>query len=159
MSLRAARWSEKSGRCSQDCFLSDCPMISWTGFCPSSNELSLIKGGVAAPIICLRGRHPRNRLPCEDAKPTTGCRAVTALADKEMPCDVWNHNTAKEAKSYFRSRYHSAIRSTLNPMKALAQSRKERVDNIVTYCTHRITNGVAEGMNSKIKSIKRSIGG
>jgi hypothetical protein len=36
---------------------------------------------------------------------------------------------------------------------------KERIDNIVTYCTHGITNGVAEGIHSKIMSIKRRAGG
>jgi transposase len=36
---------------------------------------------------------------------------------------------------------------------------KERIDNIVTYCTHGITNGVGEGINSKIMSIKRRAGG
>lgn len=82
-----------------------------------------------------------------------------AWAYKEMLRDVWNHDTAKEAKSYFLSWYHRVIRTKLNPMKALAQSLKERVDNIVSYCTHRITNGVAEGMNSKIMSIKRRVGG
>jgi transposase len=30
---------------------------------------------------------------------------------------------------------------------------------VVSYCTHGITNSVAEGMNSKIMSIKRRVGG
>ena len=29
------------------------------------------------------------------------------------------------------------------------------MDNILTYCRHRITNGSAEGLNSKIMAIKR----
>lgn len=45
------------------------------------------------------------------------------------------------------------------PMKKLARSLKERIDNVVTYCTHGITNAVAEGINSKIMSIKRRAGG
>ena len=35
----------------------------------------------------------------------------------------------------------------------------ERLDNVLTYCKHPITNGVAEGLNSKIMSIKRRAGG
>jgi len=35
----------------------------------------------------------------------------------------------------------------------------ERLDNILTSCLHTVTNGVAEGLNSKIMSIKRSAGG
>ena len=32
---------------------------------------------------------------------------------------------------------------------------KRRIDNIVTFCKHPITQGVAEGLNSKITAIKR----
>jgi transposase len=45
------------------------------------------------------------------------------------------------------------------PMKKLARSLKERIDNIVTYFTHGITNALAEGINSKIISIQRRAGG
>ena len=51
------------------------------------------------------------------------------------------------------------FRTNMNPMKKLAKTLKERIDNIVTYCTHGITNGVAEGIDSKIMSIKRRAGG
>ena len=44
-------------------------------------------------------------------------------------------------------------------MKTLARTIKERLKNVVSYFTHGITNAVAEGMNSKIKSIKRRVGG
>ena len=32
---------------------------------------------------------------------------------------------------------------------------KARLTHVVNYCRHRITNAVAEGLNSKIMSIKR----
>ena len=35
----------------------------------------------------------------------------------------------------------------------------ERLDNVLTYCKQPITNGVTEGLNSKIISIKRRAGG
>jgi transposase len=41
----------------------------------------------------------------------------------------------------------------MGPMKKLASNLKERIDNIVTCCTHGITNVVAEGFNSKVMSI------
>jgi transposase len=34
-----------------------------------------------------------------------------------------------------------------------------RLTNAASYCTHRVTNSAAEGMNSKIMSIKRQVGG
>lgn len=36
---------------------------------------------------------------------------------------------------------------------------KRRLANVLTYCTHQITNAVAEGLNSKIMAIKRMAGG
>jgi len=36
---------------------------------------------------------------------------------------------------------------------------EEGLANVVSYCTHGITNAVAEGINSKIMAIKRRVGG
>jgi transposase len=36
---------------------------------------------------------------------------------------------------------------------------KERLQHVVSYCTHGITNTAADGLNSKIMSIKRRVGG
>ncbi|QEG22778.1 ISL3 family transposase [Mariniblastus fucicola] len=79
---------------------------------------------------------------------------------KEMLRDLWHHDTAKEAKEFFRWWYRKVIHSRLEPMKKIARTIKTRIDNIVSYCTFSgISNGVAEGINSKIQSIKRRVGG
>ena len=36
---------------------------------------------------------------------------------------------------------------------------KSRLTQVVSYCEHKITNAVAEGLNSKIMSIKRRAAG
>ena len=82
-----------------------------------------------------------------------------AWSYKELLRDLWAQETEGKAKSYFRDWYQRVIRTKMAPMKKLARSLKERIDNIVTYCTHGITNAVAEGINSKIMSIKRRAGG
>jgi transposase len=82
-----------------------------------------------------------------------------AWAYKEMLRDLWNHETAAEATAYFQDWYRRIIHTKLEPMKTVARTIKERLANVVSYCTHRITNAVAEGMNSKIMSIKRRVGG
>ena len=82
-----------------------------------------------------------------------------AWSYKELLRDLRAQETEGKAKSYFRDWYQRVIRTKMAPMKKLARSLKERIDNIVTYCTHGITNAVAEGINSKIMSIKRRAGG
>lgn len=82
-----------------------------------------------------------------------------AWAFKEMLRDLWGQDSAATATTYFNDWYKRVIHTNLEPMKRVARSIKERLANVVSYCTHRITNGVAEGMNSKIMSIKRRVGG
>jgi transposase len=82
-----------------------------------------------------------------------------AWAYKEMLRDLWRHPDAASATTYFQDWYRRVIHTKLKPMKKLARTIKERLRNVVSYCTHGITNAVAEGINSKIMSIKRRVGG
>ena len=82
-----------------------------------------------------------------------------AWALKETLRELWDAPDSTQATRYFSNWYRRAIRSQLVPMVKLARSLKDRLPNIVTYHTHRITNAVAEGINSKIMSIKRRVGG
>lgn len=82
-----------------------------------------------------------------------------AWAYKEMLRDLWHHDEAASATTYFKDWYRRVIHTKLEPMKKLARTIKERIENVVSYCTHGITNAVAEGLNSKIMSIKRRVGG
>ncbi len=82
-----------------------------------------------------------------------------AWAYKETLRDLWAHDTAAQATKFFKQWYRCVIHTKLNPMKKVARTIKDRLTNVVSYCTHRITNAVAEGMNSKIMSIKRRVGG
>jgi len=78
---------------------------------------------------------------------------------KELLRDLWDHDDAASATTYFKEWYQRVIHTKLEPMKKVARTIKERLANVVSYCTHEITNGVAEGINSKIMSIKRRVGG
>lgn len=82
-----------------------------------------------------------------------------AWAYKEMLRDLWHHEDAQAATAFFHDWYNRVIHTKLTPLKKVARTIKERLANVVSYCTHRITNAVAEGMNSKIMSIKRRVGG
>jgi transposase len=82
-----------------------------------------------------------------------------AWAYKEMLRDLWDHESATSARAYFQEWYRRVIHTKLEPMKKVARTIKERLQNVVSYCTHGITNAVAEGLNSKIMSIKRRVGG
>lgn len=82
-----------------------------------------------------------------------------AWAYKEMLRELWVHDTPAAATTYFKDWYKRVFHTKLEPPKKVARTIKERLINVVNYCTHGLTNAVAEGMNSKIMAIKRRVGG
>lgn len=82
-----------------------------------------------------------------------------AWAYKELLRDLWHHADAAAATQFFQQWYRRVIHTKLTPLKKVARTIKQRLANVVSYCTHGITNAVAEGLNSKIMSIKRRVGG
>lgn len=78
-----------------------------------------------------------------------------AWALKETLRGLWDYGTAAWAGKFFGRWFGWAKRSQLTPVKKVADMIKGRLENVISYCRHRITNGVAEGLNSKIMSVKR----
>lgn len=89
----------------------------------------------------------------------SGLETGKAWAFKELLRDLWNHATPAAASAYFNQWYRRVIHTKLEPMKRVARMIKKRLQNVVSYCQHGITNAVAEGINSKIMAIKRRVGG
>ncbi|MEE9533092.1 MAG: ISL3 family transposase [Acidimicrobiia bacterium] len=82
-----------------------------------------------------------------------------AWAIKESLRQLWDYVREGWARRFFRQWFWWATHSRLGPVRKVAHMLRKYLDNIVTYCRHRITNAVAEGLNSKIMSIKRRAGG
>jgi len=66
----------------------------------------------------------------------------------------WTYTYLGSARKFFDRWYGWAIRSRLAPIKKVARMLGRRLDNILTYLKHRITNAIAEGLNAKIQWIK-----
>ena len=82
-----------------------------------------------------------------------------AWAIKELFRGFWNYRYAGWAKRHFDKWYAWAIRSRLDPIKEKARMIKNHLPNILTYFKHRISNAVAEGLNSKIQTVKANARG
>jgi transposase len=78
-----------------------------------------------------------------------------AWAIKESLRELWNYSHTASARRFFKKWYAWATRSRLEPVKKVANMIKEHIQNVLTYCRRRVTNAVAEGLNSKIMAIKR----
>ena len=71
----------------------------------------------------------------------------------------WDHRYAGWARRHFDKWYAWAIRSRLQPIKGKARMLKNHLPHILTYFKHRISNAVAEGLNSKIQTVKANASG
>ena len=85
--------------------------------------------------------------------------AHRAWAIKENLRHLWSYRVEGWARRFFDGWRTWAMRSRLEPVKAVARMLAGRLGNVITYCRHQITNAVAEGLNSKIMAIKRRAGG
>ena len=86
-------------------------------------------------------------------------RAARAWGIKENLRHLWSFRVEGWARRFFSQWNGWAMRSRLEPIKAVARMINRRLDNMITHCRHQLTNAVAEGLNSKIMAIKRRAGG
>lgn len=82
-----------------------------------------------------------------------------AWAIKEALRTLWTYRQHAAVTRFFTRWYGWAVRSRLEPVKDVAATLKRHLAGVLRFVKHPITNGVAEGLNSKIMSIKRKAGG
>ena len=78
---------------------------------------------------------------------------------KELLRHLWDYKRMGWALKFFDQWYRRAIRSQLEPIKRVARKLQRHLYGIVAYCKYPLTNGVTEGLNSKIMAVKRLVGG
>lgn len=77
-----------------------------------------------------------------------------AWSIKESFRHFWSYRYMGVAESFFKRWYYWATHSKLKPIIDAAKTVKRHIAGIFAYLKHHITNAVAEGLNSKIQSIK-----
>jgi len=71
----------------------------------------------------------------------------------------WEYKYAGNARKFFALWYDWACESELQPIIKVANMLRKRLANILTWFRHRISNGPAEGFNSRIQSLKSAARG
>lgn len=82
-----------------------------------------------------------------------------AWAIKEQFRWFWEYRYAGNARKFFTRWYGWASRSRLKPIVKVAKMLKKRLDNLLSYFRHGITNAMSEGFNSRIQTIKSNARG
>jgi len=86
-------------------------------------------------------------------------KVARSWAIKEHFRPFWDYHSKGWAKRYFEKWYSWAIRCRLEPIKKVARMLKAHKNGLLNYFDHRISNAVAEGLNSKIQTVKSNARG
>lgn len=81
-------------------------------------------------------------------------KVARAWALKDTFRSFWTFTYAGAARRFFNRWYFWATHSKLPPMIEKARMLKKRLENVLTYFRHGVTNAVTEGLNSKIQWIR-----
>jgi transposase len=81
-------------------------------------------------------------------------KTARAWAMKETAMLMFNYRYTAAARSFFKRWYNWASHSQLKPMIEVGQMLKRRIENILTFIKHRVTNAASESLNSKIQWVK-----
>ena len=80
--------------------------------------------------------------------------SVLYLLSEELK-HLWDYKYEKAAKRSWEQWYSRAIRSRIEPLKRFARRMKQRVDGILAHSKWPLHTSLLEGVNNKIKVIKR----
>ncbi|MBU0694542.1 MAG: transposase [Candidatus Omnitrophica bacterium] len=74
---------------------------------------------------------------------------------KESFLKVYDYQTPEEAKSYLEGWIKEAISSTVETFRIIAESFRAKLQYIVNWFKKKISSAISEGINNKIKRLKR----
>lgn len=82
-------------------------------------------------------------------------KLTTVYVLKDDLKQLWSYKREYWARRFFEQWYKRAIYSKIEPLKKFARSLKGNLDGILAHCKYPIHTGTLEGINNKIKVIKR----
>ena len=82
-------------------------------------------------------------------------RLMTAYVLKDDLKRLWDYRHTGYALMFWQAWYHRALRSRIDPLKRFARKLKSYLGGILAHCRWPLHTSVLEGINNKIKVIKR----
>ena len=114
----------------------------------------VVKG---ARWLLLRNREnvkPEDRVRLRELLDANRHLAVVYVLKDDLK-HLWDYTYPGAATQFFEAWYQRAIRSRIAPLKAFARHLKARVTGILAHCRYPLHTSLLEGMNNKIKVLKR----
>jgi len=82
-------------------------------------------------------------------------RLMTVYVLKDDLKHLWDYRYEGAARRFWKQWYRRAIRSRIKPLKKFARKLRNYIEDIFTHCHYSLHTGLLEGINNKIKVIKR----
>lgn len=82
-------------------------------------------------------------------------RLATTYILKEDLKRLWDYRYPGAAMSFWKEWYQRAVRSRIEPLKRFARNLRDRLHGILAHCRYPLHTSLLEGINNKIKVIKR----
>jgi transposase len=80
---------------------------------------------------------------------------ATVYALKDDLKHLWDYTYPGAARRFWEQWYSRAIRSKIEPLKAFARKLRGYIDGILSHCRFPLHTSLIEGINNKIKVIKK----
>lgn len=100
---------------------------------------------------------PENYREAFEELKETDLKTADAWAIKESLRRLWGYQRSGWARKYWEWWNEWARESGMEPVIKVAKMIENYLPNVLTYCRHRITNAMSEGLNSKIQEIKKTL--
>lgn len=114
----------------------------------------VIKG---ARWLLLRNREnvkPEDRVRLQDLLAANRRLAAVYVLKDDLK-HLWDYTYRAAATRFFTDWYQRAIRSRIEPLKTFARNLKARLAGIIAHCRYPLHTSLLEGINNKIKVLKR----
>lgn len=98
---------------------------------------------------------PDKHRPTLESLKAANLKVAKAWAMKKSLNNIWKSLSIGWARRFVNRWLKWVNKSGLSPMQKVGGLIQRHLENILTFCRHRVTNGVGEGLNSKIMAIKR----
>ena len=82
-------------------------------------------------------------------------RLATVYVLKDDLKQLWSFTCPKQAEQFWRQWRNRAMRSLIAPLKAFARKLEGYIGGILSHCRYPLHTSILEGVNNKIKVIKR----
>lgn len=111
----------------------------------------------SARWLLLRNRtslQPEGKIALRELLKANRPLSVVYLMRDELK-SLWRYRYAGAAEKLWQQWYHRAMRSRIEPLKRFARRLKPYVPGILAHCRYPLGTNLIEGINNKIKVIKR----